>query len=424
MGYFVSAASARLFIFSIFLVNNFKLSVPLVPLDRSIRSRQETSITRESLPRNILQSKKGNTQKMSDSESATHKALPEKLLVGYTTNSCQDLNDMSKVTRAVQEGVNVLIWAFIKLVPDENGTKVRVDGGPNLIHFELYKQQLVELGHMDVIHLVSFGGWNGPHLPSGYDGKDLFYAFHNWNTPNGCKLFDGIDWDLEGEDNLQGKNNLFTLECLEQVEKVSQLAKKYGYTVSMAPAESYLDIPNSKFSRYVNLTYPDDNWHHEFSYHGASVYAYILAKWGDCIDFISVQFYESFSHAAYDIKKLGVAPHEFLIAYIQRLFDSLEGEEGYFVNFEQDETCKLKNQFVSVPLNKLVFGFANGWTNCEDEKAIFFPTNDIKIAYNKLKVLGRAPRGFMFWVIEEEGNGGLYYTPGLSDILKIRTSDS
>jgi len=58
------------------------------------------------------------------------------------------------------------------------------------------------------------------------------------------------------------------------------------------------------------------------------------------------------------------------------------------------------------------------------KRLFFFPTNDIKIAYNKLKVLGRAPRGFMFWVIEEEGNGGLYYTPGLSDILKIRTSDS
>ncbi len=39
--------------------------------------------------------------------------LPDNLIVAYTTNHCNDLNDMSKVTKVIEEGVNVLIWSFI-----------------------------------------------------------------------------------------------------------------------------------------------------------------------------------------------------------------------------------------------------------------------------------------------------------------------
>ena len=346
--------------------------------------------------------------------------LPEKLLIGYTTNSCSDLTCMSKITRAVQDGVNVIIWSFPRFVPSTETNRVVVQGGPDRSNFELYKQELIALGYSDVIHLASFGGWNGPHLPPGYDAQELFDAWIDFNkSPStNAYLFDGIDWDLEGEDNVQGSNNLFTLECLEQLGKFSVLAKNHGFLVSMAPAESYLDISNPNFSRYVNLSYPED-WHPEFKYHGWNVYAYILAKWEPYIDFISIQFYESYSHAAYQITQRGVQHHEFLIQYIQQL-TSQNSLSGYYVNFEQDTSVQLENQFVKVPLNKLVFGFANGWTSDGNDRTIFFPPSQVQIAYNQLQAQGREPKGFMFWVIDEEGSGGVYLTPGLNDILRIR----
>ena len=353
------------------------------------------------------------------SETNTLKPLPDKLLVGYTTNKCQNLNDMSKVTRAVQEGLNVVIWAFHELAPEKE--KLRVKGGPNLDNFERYKQKLVDMGYTDVVHVVSFGGWNGPHLPSGYTAKELFDRWKEWNvsTNSGDRLFDGIDWDLEGEDNVQGSKNLFTQECLEQMGEFTELAKRDGYIVSMAPAESYVDITSSKFSRNVNLTYPE---HEDFTYHGWNVYAYILAKWGEHIDFIQVQFYESYSHAAYQISQRGVTPSDFLVRYVDRLMSK---GEGYQVNFEEDSSIQLKNQFVSVPLKKLVFGFANGWADFTQggTKTVFFPLTEVKSAYERLVPVERTPRGFMFWVIEEEGNGGIYLASGLNGVLRVRSSD-
>lgn len=348
--------------------------------------------------------------------------LPEKLLIGYTTNSCSDLTLMTKVTRAVQDGVNVIIWSFPSFVPSTEINKVVIQGGPDRSNFERYKQELVALGYSDVIHLVSFGGWNGPHLPPGYDAQELFDAWIDFNKSPSTNtyLFDGIDWDLEGEDTVQGSKNLFTIECLEQLGKFSVLAKNHGFLVSMAPAESYLDISNPHFSRYVNLSYPED-WHQEFKYHGWNVYAYILAKWEPYIDFISIQFYESYSHAAYQITQRGVKQHEFLIQYIQQL-TSQDSISGYYVNFEQDASVQLENQFVKVPLNKLVFGFANGWTSDGNDRTIFFHPSQVQIAYNQLQAEGCEPKGFMFWVIDEEGTGGVYLTPGLNDILRIRAN--
>ena len=90
-----------------------------------------------------------------------------------------------------------------------------------------------------------------------------------------------------------------------------------GYAVSMAPPESYLDVSTSNFSRFVNLTYPNDAWHQDFSYHGRNVYAYLLKKWPDAFDIISVQLYESWSHADYNITVLGTPASDYLVAYIE-----------------------------------------------------------------------------------------------------------
>jgi len=363
------------------------------------------------------------------------KVLPSKLLVAYTTNKCESLEDMHKVTRAVEEGVNVLIWSFVSFKVTTSTcaasnrviSKLELNASQNLKNLISYKKILHKMGYNDVVHQVAFGGWNGPHLPPGYSGKELYQAFHNFNTQtmqyessdddddNAEFIWDGFDWDLEGHDNLENPTNEFTIECLDQMGEMSALAKENGLVVSMAPPESYLDTTRSQFSRSVKLTYPEP-WHQEFTYHGANVYAYVLARWGDSIDFIFMQFYESYSHAAYHVNELGVLPSAFLINYVK---DLVKNGERYLVKFEDDMNINIENQYVNLTLNKLVFGFANGWA--DGEKAIFFRPNEMETAYEELSKTQHTPRGMGYWVIEEEGENNVFLTKGLNKILKTRT---
>ena len=55
-------------------------------------------------------------------------------------------------------------------------------------------------------------------------------------------LFDGIDWDLEGNDDRQAPTARFTIDTLDVMADFSVCAKaQLGLSVSLAPAESYLD---------------------------------------------------------------------------------------------------------------------------------------------------------------------------------------
>ena len=166
--------------------------------------------------------------------------------------------------------------------------------------------------------------------------------------------------------------------------RISRLAKEDGYIIGMAPPQSYLDIDTTKFSRYINLTEPDRPWHNEFHYFGANVYAYLVAKYGDSIDFISVQFYESYSKAAMNLHHHGISQDVYLQLYVKGL---VEKNESFFVNFDDDPTLKFSSRNVSVPLAKLVFGFANGWALNEKEKVAFFEAEQVGVAYKRLLVL-------------------------------------
>ena len=408
------------------------------------------------------------------------------------------LHYKEQATKAIEDGVNVLIWSFIsiKVVDGDNdndkthGTlnscrttatatatataatndnssenepkqqhqeqnqtqkqqcRLKVEVSQNLENYKKYRQRLISMGYDDngenakIKHLVAFGGWNGPHFPSEFSGSELYDAFKAVNvqsttTPsssggdghgNGDNedsknenvnagklelLWDGIDWDLEGHDQIDHPNNEFTKELLDQIGEFSIRAKNDGLIVSMAPPESYLDTTSSRFSRFVNLSYPEDAWHQDFLYHSWNVYAYILAKYGDSIDFIFLQFYESYSHALYQTEMMGLSQSEFLIQYIERL-----AKNGfvYTVNFEDDPTVNLKNQPVKVPLSKIVFGFANGWA-ADLKKAILFAPSQVKSAYDHLVTMNLAPRGFGYWVVEEEGKNGIFLTKELKAIL-------
>ena len=150
-------------------------------------------------------------------------------------------------------------------------------------------------------------------------------------------------------------------------------AKKHGYIVSMAPAESYLDAsakPNSIDSSFsLDLGLPPRAWASDrynasdedrllikekgFQHAGRQCYAYILAKAGiDTFDFISIQLYEAYSPFAHDIRTMDQT--EALMIRIRRLI------EGYTVT---DLPMKPSDYEVKIPPNKLVIGIANDWAD-------------------------------------------------------------
>jgi len=359
-----------------------------------------------------------NLHQRKDTTMTTRKrSLPETILVGYTTK-CSE-----RVLQAVREGVNVVIWSFVdikniasKIEEDTScATKAKCVSSFDLFCAKQMIAQLDAEGYDDTVHLVSFGGWNGNHLPDELSADDIYEA---WKDLAG-DIFHGVHWDLEGHDRLDNPTNLFSIECLESMGRFSELAKKDGFIVGMAPPQSYLDIEESRFSRYVNLTDPGRGWHDDFHYFGQNVYAYLLSKYGDYIDFVSIQFYESYSRAGLEVFNNHMAPE----IYLQRYVDDLVSNkaESFFVNFDQDPSLKYSSRAVSFPLSKLVFGFANGWAaNDFDNKACYFDPKKIGLAHDVLVTSKQAPRGFMFWVIDEEGTKDIYFSKALNDVLKIR----
>jgi hypothetical protein len=330
------------------------------------------------------------------------RVLPKKVLVSYTTQ-CSD-----KVVQAVRQGVNVVIWAFCEMsLVEEEEANGDADMKPTTSGKKVAKclarfdcdcakkliAQLDEEGFDDTIHLVSFGGWNGPHLPDDLSAEDMYVA---WKELCG-DIFHGVDWDLEGHDHLENPTNVFTTQCLDSMGRFSQLAKEDGYIIGMAPPQSYLDLATTKFSRSVNLTDESRGWHSDFHYFGANVYAYVLAKYGSYIDFVSIQFYESYSRAGLEIFHNKIPQQDYLYSYIKHLV--VDNKESFFVDFQQDPTLNFPSSRVTFPLSKLVFGFANGWGADENDKVCYFETERIGMAYRQLDDAKLAPRGFMYWVM-------------------------
>ena len=395
--------------------------------------------------------------------------LPKKLLIGYGVHS-------DRVRQAVHDGVNVVIWAFMDIVAvNHNNTNDDVDvddnsvvGGecsddvkknandvgttgtasstkrtlqsPDIIcnpqqqkqrrteivtNLDLKKvaaliQELDETGFSDVVHLVSCGGWNGPHLDTTLSAEEWYQG---WIDSSLSTVFHGIDWDLEGNDDLNSPYNIFTVECLEKMGTISKSMKHDGYIVAMAPPQSYMNFDNPHFSRYVNLTEPERPWHPDFHYFGANVYSFLLAKYGNAIDFVSMQLYESWSLAAMAVYHDNQAPEDYLVAYIRDLL--LQRQSQFYVDFGQDLDLGLESQYVSLPPSKLVIGLANGWAaDPDNSKTVYISPDQVRIAYEQLQNSGKdgdlTPRGFMFWTIEEEGTRDVYLARDISAFLKNR----
>jgi len=352
-------------------------------------------------------------------QKAPWRELPDRVLIGYGSN-------IDRVRTAVHDGVNVVIWAFLDVVAapscstalknqlSQEGAmpnQTTIATSLNLTAVQALVEELDETGYDHVFHLVSFGGWNGPHLDPKLSAVDWYLGFRQ----HVGHLFHGLDWDLEGNDKLTSPYNLFTTECLDKMVSISRMAKADGYVVSMAPPQSYLDIlGRSCFSRLVNLSDPKRQWHTQFSYFGANVYAYLLAKSSESVDLISIQFYESYSRAAEAVKRNGVSPSKYLEHYVTNLVKS---DLMHYVDFSKDTELDMPGSFIAVPLSKLVFGFANGWALHDTEKNFFATIDEVQEAWNTLETNHHLPRGFMFWTIDEEGKNGVNMAKGLSRIL-------
>ena len=181
------------------------------------------------------------------------RALPEKLLIGYGIHC-------DRVRTAVHDGVNVVIWAFMNIVEntgeedavgeclgDQTGNTVstgqqrdllREDTKPkrarittrlDLEGIRALIKELDDTGYSDVVHLVSFGGWNGPHLDPKLTADEWYED--GWKGSIAGQIFHGIDWDLEGHDDLVSPTNVFTVECLEKMGRISQKMKAGTSTI-------------------------------------------------------------------------------------------------------------------------------------------------------------------------------------------------
>lgn len=345
------------------------------------------------------------------------------IVIGYAHDPAS-----GRAERALRDGAAAIVWSFLHLElesddDDEDACELSKrqtrPRGRIRTDLDLGEIRRIRDGNGSVVHLAAFGGWNGRHPPpASLTGREWFEVFADFNSSHG-DLFDGIDWDYEGHDDLHSPTARFTLETLDVVADFSVEAKRRGMIVTMAPAESYLDAtvdPGSVDARFsLRLDLPPRSWttdrYHAtdadrdlvesagFSHAGRQCYAYVLAKAGiETFDWIAIQLYEAYSPFAHDVGRRGVDPSEAIQERIRRL------AEGYTVTNlplpggEEEYT-------VRVPPHKLVIGIANGWAD-----GVKFRTVEpaaLRIAHETtLAERGEGFRGVMFWTVEEEGEEG------------------
>ncbi len=76
---------------------------------------------------------------------------------------------------------------------------------------------------------------------------------------------------------------------------------------------------------------------------------------------------------------------------------------GWKVNFSEVKELNYGDTVVSVPLNKLVIGLANGWANERGQKFLLLWENELETIFKTLSEKNLLPRGFMFWSLASEG---------------------
>lgn len=361
--------------------------------------------------------------------------LPPGSIIGGYAPTCNSTSGTDqKVLQAVRDGVNFLYWFSINLVATNNASGAPAPGvssGLDLACIARVMAQLAAEG-LNTTHVVTVGGWDAPHPVTDFSPAAMYEAWRRWNedvvgAAHGF-TFDGIDWDMEGFDDPANPNNAFTVACLDLVGQVSQLAQADGFIVTLVPPESYLDPTTSTYDRSLLWPYPE--WHSEFRYHGHNAYAMLLAKYATTqlaggasvptYDLVAVQFYESWSHADYNLTAAPVVQTvaQYLSAWVPRIVN------GWLVDFSADPPSNLPSQVVRVPASTLILGLANGWAGVP--KSVLMMPGDLGEAWAALAGVGCVPRGAMFWDIDDEGatpvnqSEPLFLARGLNAFLHTR----
>jgi hypothetical protein len=364
--------------------------------------------------------------------SRTKRSLPTTVNAGYVGGAC----DPEALVQSALTGINVLFWFSINLGIDSQG-RPQVQGGPDLACVATVAAALAA-ANLPTTHMISVGGWDAPHPDTSSPPAAVYAAWKAWNAdvvvrPGFEGGFDGVDWDLEGNDDPANPGNNFTVPCLDLVGQFSQAAQLDGFVVTLVPPESYLDPYFSSYDRSLLHTYPD-GWQPSFAYHGRNAYALLMAKYGNTalpngssvltFDLIMVQLYESWSHADFNLTapvsaggpQQGAA--EYLAAWVPLL------TRGWFVDFASDPASGVPSQTVALSPSQVVLGLANGWAG--GPKSVLFMPADVGSAFAALAPRGLAPRGTVFWTLTNEGavppgqTAPLWMGAQLNDFLHTR----
>jgi len=347
------------------------------------------------------------------------RVLPRTVIGGYSSwGTC----DQTRFVQEAIDGVNLIWWFQINLPPTLSESFL--DCVANV------SQNLKNLA-LPTTHLVTVGGWDAPHPINYTSASEMYNEWKTWNEqvvsrPGFEGGFDGIDWDLEGFDDPKNPFNTLAVKTLDLVGGFSQLAKNDGYLITLVPCESYLDPTTSLFDR--SLLWPYSDFHPEFKYHGHNNYAYFLSRYGETqlasgatvptFDATTIQLYESFSHADYNITVLGQSAAQYLAQFIKNII------AGWKVEFSSDPSINWSTSLVSVPASRLMLGLANGWAGGPTPKSVLIMPSDVKGAW---ALLGDSvPLGIGFWDMPDEGriptgqNVSLYMARDLNSFMNTR----
>jgi hypothetical protein len=324
----------------------------------------------------------------------------------------------ASLVASVKGGVNVLIWSFVQMMASASSPPApefgTIPGFP--VNAECVKQVQQQTKELEAtigktVHLVSVGGWGAPHPVLQFSASEWSKEWTDWNQRNGFD-FDGLDWDVEGTNDVTSVDNTIPVPLLELMGELSIDLKKDGYLVSMAPPESYLDptrgsLPGGDQGFDTSLLHDYPEWAtasppQPFAYHGLNSYAYLFARYPDLqFDLVMQQIYETYSHASFAItKKSPPIPAADYLTDLVHLFS-----RGWIVDFTKCKTCtnkggeNLGKVKISVPPSRFVIGLANGWA--DGAKSLFVDPIDVGKSYTSF--VTNPPRGYMFWDIGHEG---------------------
>lgn len=336
-----------------------------------------------------------NIPKSLRDNSNKNKILPNgTILAAYATDSTSlDNCNITRIVKACRDGVNVLIWFSINLVAVNNkDSKLKISGGPS---FECVRNVQSILRHQkdvpsQITHLISIGGWDAPHPNATIaNGTQWYEIFHEWNKEG---LYDGIDWDIEGNDSFKNPyHHSIHQDVMNLIYDFSiQARKNQGYIVSMVPPQSYFDIDTEEYDLRLDHV---DEWRKDFPYHGRNVYTYLTHDLGFVPDMIIVQLYEGWSRANNDITYEGINAVDWLINWVKRItaINAITNDTGR----------QLKRAHVDT--SRLLIGISRGSADGSG-KSLYLRPNDIASAF--FSSASPSFRGVAFWNINIDADGG------------------